>query len=295
MEHRGMHMNSAPHLRLEDRPEFERVLDEALRTARDRPELSALGQRLDNEQLRPMALSAAAAIAACAATEYQHFVRLREELRQLAHAPSSSGGAGLGLGERIGESGGAGLFAIVAVLAPVLAGAAAVIFLTVGYVLHLLSPEPSIAEPMRNAGWVFAVLTAAAILVAGIGLLLTALRNGSSSIRAGSGNGNTQGSLTEEVSLARAAWRQALLERGLLPFFREALADPEGSKASPASYVPAPRETPEPGSRTPRLGYSHPGFTSPSGESSEQTNARPRFFSPDFSSPDYGGPDHKQE
>lgn len=291
-------MNSAPHLRLEDRPEFERVLDEALRTAHERPELDAMGQRLNSEQLRTMALSASAAIAACAAAEYQHFVRLRDELRQPAHAPSSAGfGSGIGgLGERIGESGGAGVFAIAAVLAPVLAGTAAVIFLIVGYTLHLVSPEPSIAEPMRTAGWAFAALTAAGILIASIGLLLTALRNGASSIRAGATN--SQGPLAEEVALARTAWRQALLDRGILPFLREALANPEGSRASPSSYVPAPRES-QPG-RTPRLGYSHPGFSSPaSGEpgedEAERNGSRPRFSSPDFSSPDYGGPDHKPE
>ncbi|UGY92516.1 hypothetical protein [Streptomyces gobiensis] len=297
-----MHMNSAPHLRLEDRPEFERALDEALRTAPDRPELKAVGKRLNTEQLRTMALSASAAIAACAATEYQHFVRLREELRQPAHAPSTmsppdsgtrggGGGVGLGLGGGMGETGGAGLFAIISVLAPVLAGTAAAIFLIVGYVLHMVTPEPSIAAPMRNVGWVFAALAAASILIASVGLLLTAVRNGSNSIQAGPGNG--QGQLADEVALARSAWRQALLERGIRPFLREALADPDGSPASPSSYVPIPREN-QPG-RTPRLGYSHPGFSSPADDGPEQTSTRPRFSSPDFSSPDYGGPDHKPE
>src|SRR5690606_24724709 len=82
-EHRGMHMNSVPqHLLSEDRQEFERVLDEALRSAPHRPELAAVGQRLNTEQLRTMALGASAIITAAAAAEYQHYVKVREELRR---------------------------------------------------------------------------------------------------------------------------------------------------------------------------------------------------------------------
>ena len=54
-----MYMNSAPHLLTQDRPEFERVLDEALRTAADTP--GASRSALNSDQLRMMALSAAAA------------------------------------------------------------------------------------------------------------------------------------------------------------------------------------------------------------------------------------------
>ncbi|MDJ1131721.1 hypothetical protein [Streptomyces iconiensis] len=317
-----MHMNSAPHLLREDRPEFERVLDEALRTAHRRPDLAAIGQRLNAEQLRTMALSAATAIAACAEAEYQQFVRLREELRHPDNAPSVSGGApangtvsrlgsepGAGArierGESVGgrlagamggggdglaEATGAGLVAMVSVLAPVLAGTAAVIFLLLGYALHLLSPEPAVAGPIRSVGWVFAALAAAGVLVAMAGLLLAALRNGSSSVRAqGDARGAKAGDpgaggLAEEVALARTAWREALMERGIVPFLREALADPRGSEQAPTAYVPGERRT---------LGYSQPGFSSrPSSESPDQSETRPRFSSPDFSSPDYGGPDH---
>ncbi|MGI5350105.1 hypothetical protein ACQEU8_18260 [Streptomyces sp. CA-250714] len=314
-----MHMNSAPHLLREDRPEFERVLDEALRTAHRRPDLAAIGQRLNAEQLRTMALSAATAIAACAEAEYQQFVRLRDELRRPENAPSVSGvaaqggsgsgsgngtaevrGPGQGGGSSVGEklvgamggeslveASGAGLMAVVSVLAPVLAATAAVIFLLLGYALRLLSPEPAVAGPIRSAGWVFAAFAAAGILVAMAGLLLTALRNGASSVRApGGGQGTDPGgsNLAEEVALARAAWRNALLERGVVPFLREALADPNGPEQAPAAYVPQ-----QPGSR---LGYSHPGFSSrPSSETQEETHSRPRFSSPDYSSPEYGGPE----
>ncbi|WP_436991635.1 hypothetical protein [Streptomyces sp. enrichment culture] len=287
-------MNTAPHLRLEDRPEFERVLDEALRAVRDRPEPAA-GRRLTTEQLRTMAIGAAAAIAACAAAEYEHFVSLRDELRRPGHAPSSQGTAGVpgGSGSDSGSSG-AGLFATLSVLAPVLAGTAALIFLLVGHLLRVMDPEPSIAAPMRTAGWAFAALTAASLLAACVGLLVTAVRHGAGAIRAGGPSG--QSALADEVARARTAWRTALLERGVRPFLSEALAGSaaeatEAAGALETSGIPgagkAPRE-----SRHPRLGYSHPGFSSPASKVPRDTDAGPRFTSPDFTSPDFGGPEH---
>ena len=85
-----MHMNSAPHLLTEDRAEYERILDDALRNAHDRPDLAAVGQRLNAEQLRTMALNATALITTAAAAEYEHYVKIREELRAPAAAASDA-------------------------------------------------------------------------------------------------------------------------------------------------------------------------------------------------------------
>jgi hypothetical protein len=292
-----MHMNSAPHLLREDRAEFERILDETLRAAHPQPGLSGIGRQLSRAQLRSMAMSAAVPIAACADAEYQHFVALRTQLRHPSNAPSSAGGGRHG----------AGLVAVVSVLAPLLAGTAALIFLLVGYVLHMLEPEPALAAPMRNAGWTFAVLAAGTALFGMGGVLLTALRNGPSAVaagpkvrrvQAGSTGGvgrrgaGTAGDLAAEVAAARAAWQAALLERGILPFLREALADPAGAEKSPEALA---RELPQTPPRTPRLGYSHPGFSSPAtksrdGGSGDSAATRPRFSSPEYASPDYEGP-----
>ncbi|WP_342746256.1 hypothetical protein [Streptomyces pini] len=301
-------MNTAPHLRPEDRPEFERVLDEALRAVRDRPEPAA-GRRLNTEQLRTAAIGAAAAIAACAAAEYEHFVALRDELRLPGHAPSSQGSARAAAGAP-GDSGsgpgGAGLFATLSVLAPVLAGTAALIFLLAGHLLRVMDPEPSIAAQMRDAGWAFAALTAVSLLAACVGLLVTAVRHGAGAIRAGGPSG--QSALADEVARARTAWRTALLERGVLPFLHEALAVP-AAEAAPASEAAGPPGTsgvrgagkpeagkpeagkPRPESRHPRLGYTHPGFSSPAAKTPRDTGAGARFTSPDFTSPGFGGPD----
>ncbi|MES5819163.1 hypothetical protein [Streptomyces sp. RG80] len=287
-----MHMNSVPqHLLSEDRQEYERILDEALRSAPHRPELAAVGQRLNPEQLRTMALNATAIITAAAATEYQHYVKVREELRQPApstptsvretgSAESGSGTVGLAatMGE-VAETAGAGAVAVVAVLAPVLAGTAAAIFLLVGYILKMLDPEQAFAQTMLTTGWVFGAVTAIAILVAAVGLLLTALRNRPSL------DTGPYGELSGEVSRAREAWREALLERGVLPFLRDALADPGTAAALHRTAPPAP-------SRMPHLGYDRPGFSSPDDGSS---GPRPSFSSPDYTSPDFGGPEHQPE
>jgi hypothetical protein len=288
-----MHMNSVPqHLLSEDRQEYERVLDEALRSAPNRPELAAVGKRLNPEQLRTMALNATALITVAAATEYQHYVKVREELRQPASSTPPSaresgstepGAAAVGLATTLGEAAepaGAGAVAVAAVLTPVLAGTAAVIFLLVGYIIRSLDTKQVFGKTMITAGWVFGAMTAAAILVAAVGLLLTALRN-RPSLEAG-----PYGELTGEVALAREAWREALLERGIMPFLREALADP-GTAALHSTTPQAPT------SRMPHLGYGRPGFSSPDDGSSP--GPRPSFTSPDYTSPDFGGPEHQPE
>ncbi|WP_405931776.1 hypothetical protein [Streptomyces sp. NBC_00827] len=288
-----MQMNSVPqHLLSEDRQEYERILDEALRSAPHRPELAAVGQRLNPEQLRTMALNATALITAAATAEYQHYVKVREELRHPAPTTppvrkeagsAEPGSSAMGLAATVGEvteTAGAGAIAVVAVLAPVLAGTAAAIFLLVGYILKMLDPEPAFAKTLLTTGWVFGAVTAAAILVAAVGLLLTALRNGASSLQAGA-----RGELDEQVARAREAWRDALLARGILPFLREALADPGAAAMG--------RTSPTPISRMPQLGYNRPGFSSPDG--GPAAGPRPSYSSPDFSSPDFGGPEHQPE
>ncbi|CAL9494966.1 hypothetical protein [Streptomyces sp. enrichment culture] len=288
-----MQMNSVPqHLLSEDRREFERILDEALRSAPHRPELAAVGQRLNPEQLRTMAMGATALIAAAAATEYQHYVKVREELRRPTPATTSSvresGSAEPGTGtvglastmSEVGETAGAGAVAVVAVLAPVLAGTAAIIFLLVGYLLKMLNPDRSFADTLLTTGWVFGAVTAVAILVAAVGLLLTALRNKPSR------EPGPYGAPGGELDQARQAWQEALLERGILPFLRDALAA--------SSPVTLPSTTPPaPTNRIPHLGYDRPGFTSP-GEG-PAAGPRPSYTSPDFSSPDFGGPDHQPD
>ncbi|MEV0774611.1 hypothetical protein ACIBLA_35450 [Streptomyces sp. NPDC050433] len=272
-----MHMNSAPHLLTEDRADFERILDETLRHAHDRPDLADVGQRLNTEQLRTMALNATSLITATAATEYEHYAKVREEFRAPAATPA--GNSVLSPAMHGTAETGAGLAAVVAVLVPVLAGAAALVFLLVGYSLRMLSPVPAFSGTLLTVGWFFGAVAALGLAVAGAGLLITALRNAATQVPAG----ETEGDWPDEVSRAREAWRVAVLERGILPFLREALAAPD--------VEPAPKA--RPAQHLPKMGYSRPDFSSPGDGAT--AGQRPTFSSPDFSSPDYGGPEHQPE
>ncbi|KUJ67000.1 hypothetical protein ACZ90_31790 [Streptomyces albus subsp. albus] len=82
----------------------------------------------------------------------------------------------MSIDERRADPSAAGALAVVSVLAPVLAGTAAMIFLSVGYLLKAFDPEPALAETMVTAGWVFLAIAVLALLVAVVGLLVTALR-----------------------------------------------------------------------------------------------------------------------
>ncbi|MFF5783802.1 hypothetical protein ACFY8P_02325 [Streptomyces sp. NPDC012693] len=206
-----MHMNVAPHLLTEDRAEYERILDDALSTAHARPDLTGAGTRLTLAQLRALTLNATALVTSAAASEYDHFVKVREEHRAAlgARAPVPT--------DRPGPGAGAGVVAIFTVLVPVLAGSAAVIFLLVGAVLKALAPTLVFGATLLTAGLVFGVLAAAGLLCAGAGLLMTALRNSPAEVSTGTAP-------DDELSRAREAWRRALLERGILPFLRDVLA-----------------------------------------------------------------------
>ncbi|MFJ6232526.1 hypothetical protein ACIQH0_00380 [Streptomyces griseus] len=276
-----MQMTSAPHLLAEDGPEYERILGDALRHAHERPDLEGVGDRLNTEQLRTMALSATALITAAAATEYEHYVKARAELRRAAAAEGIDGGPAADGPQSTAAGSGAGIGAVIAVLTPLLAGSAAVIFLLVGYLLKAVNPSLTFGRSMVAAGWFFAAVAAAAILVAAIGLLVTALRNGATSPAA-----EDEGQeLPEDVARAREAWRHALLERGILPFLRDALADPT---AGPAARTP--HRSPH---RIPKVGYSRPDFSGP--DDGPAASPRPTFTSPDFTSPDFGGPEHRPD
>ncbi|WP_309505523.1 hypothetical protein [Streptomyces phytophilus] len=254
----------------EDRPDFERLLDAALRDTRY-PTGTGRGQaRLDAGQLRELALSATAAISASASPEYERYVLLRSAQRRASGdvAPDrAEGGIRFGAAP-IGGGGRAGLPAVLAVLAPLLAGAAAVLFLLVGYLLQLMNPDPSVASNLRQAGWIFALFTGAAIVVATVTVVTTARRSGGP---------------PTAVERAREEWLEALLERGIRPFLEEAIAGGAAGAAVPSGFT-APR--------FPRFGYSRPAFTSPDDGGSTDG---PWYSNPDYTSPDYGGPEQDPE
>jgi hypothetical protein len=340
-------MTSAPHLSSEDRVEYRRLLDEALRTAHERPELTAVGRLLTAEQLRSTALDAIAIVVQAAAAEHERYAAVRSELRAprplpvreslpsartarqgaRSDSPSADAPRASLLSDPSGT--GAGIVAAVAVLVPVLAAIAAVIFLLVGYLLKAVSATRALADSLVGVGWFFAAVMALGIVVAGTGLVVTALRNGATQSRA---TGDTE---PRQLAEAREAWRIALLEKGIVPFLRDALGAAEadagagspqagggdraggdraggdragGDRAGggPAGGGPGgggtglqtrPHTDPGRGAQAPhplpKIGYSRPDFTSPGDD--RGSARRPRYSSPDFTSPEYGGPEHQPE
>lgn len=323
-------MTSAPHLSSEDRAEYGRLLDEALRTAHERPELGAVGRLLTAEQLRGMALDAIAFVAQTAAAEHERYAALRDALRAprplslaeaLPAARSAARGTPQGAAADDDETGatrvsvlgdpdrtGSGVVAAIAVLVPVLAAIAAVIFLLVGYLLEAVGALHDLSDSFVGVGWFFAAVMALGAIAAGAALVVMALRNGATQIRS---DGGTE---PPELAEAREAWRVALVEKGIVPFLRDSLrmaeADEEGDDAEsgdaqrrgggPHGRAAGTQTRPPAGQgragtpqQLPRFGYSRPDFSSP-GDGRGGGN-RPRYSSPDFTSPDYGGPEHQPE
>ncbi|MER5861828.1 hypothetical protein [Kitasatospora sp. NPDC002040] len=256
-------VNTTPHLLAEDRPDFDRALDEALRDARLTEALRAAEPHLNSAQLRTKAASMADLIAAPAEPEYQRYTALRD-----AGPP-----APLGLTDRLRSEDGAGLLPVLTVLTPILAGTGGVVLLLIGYALRGAAPELALAQAVVTAGWISLAVGGAALLVGGVGLLLTALRDSSTVATVQDG----------ELAEARRLWQLALRERALLPWLLANLyTDP--------APLPAPR-TPRPGAP----GYTSPGFTSPGVEGVTEADGRtPRpaeFTGPGYSPPDFTGPD----
>ncbi|MER5493282.1 hypothetical protein [Streptomyces sp. NPDC002490] len=281
-----MHMNSVPRqLSREDRIAYERLLDETLRTVPHHPELAVSGDRFTLERLRAVALDASALITSAADAEYEAYTAVRARARAEARTDGAAAVEG---------HAGAGVLAVLTVLAPVLAGTAAVIFLLVGYVLRALAPQLAVGRTLLNTGWAFGALTAVTILIAGAGILVSALRNDATALRA-----DAPRAIDAEVEAAGQRWREALRERGILPFLRNVLAEepaPEEPSADPDPRTTAPSGGSTVGSapagRMPHLGYHRPGFSSPD---RGRTDARPSYSRPRYSSPDFGGPGDRPE
>ncbi|MEV4559531.1 hypothetical protein AB0K51_21410 [Kitasatospora sp. NPDC049285] len=268
-------MSNAPHLLAQDHPDFSRILDEALRDASVRQALSAPGRHLNAEQLHTKALAEADTVAAPADPEYRHYTALRAALAERA-APADGP-----LSRPLRSDQGAGLFPVLTVLTPILAGAAAVILLLLGYLLRAAAPGLALGRSVVTAGWAALAIGAAALLIGGAGLVLTALRDGSAT------PGGTDPHLHADLAEARAAWHTALRERAVLPWLHANLTGEPAIARLPAAR-PEPPELLSPGYSP--AAYSSPGFTSPGAEGLTDAEGRgprggPGYTSPDFTSP----------
>ncbi|MFE8018355.1 hypothetical protein ACFU3O_37210 [Streptomyces antibioticus] len=239
-------MNEPGRLEAVDQADFEQTLHVALNDPDIHEALQQPTAQVTAEQLRARALAAAATVAAAAATEYAALQRLRV---RTVTAPTPTSRPRQPATATATATAGNGLLAALAVLTPVLSAAAAAIFLLLGYGLQLTGTQQHLSVALIRAGWVAgaaAVLTTAAAVT---GLVITAARH----------RATPRHPQPDTASLARAhaAWRQALLERGLLPFLRRELHQ----SPTPA---PRPRTPSPPEQRSASPGYSSPDFTGPS-------------------------------
>ncbi|WP_180686811.1 MULTISPECIES: hypothetical protein [Streptomyces] len=233
-------MNKPGRLEAVDQADFEHTLHAALGAPDIRETLQQPTAQVTAEQLRARALTAADTIAAEAATEYATLLRLR--LRTVAD-PAPTGRPR----QPAPATAGNGMLAALAVLTPVLSAAAAAIFLLLGYGLQLAGAQQPLAIALIRTGWAAGAVAVLAAAAAGTALVITAARH-----RATSRHPQPD---TASLAQAHAAWRQALLERGLLPFLRRELHQPP---------TPALHPAPPPAQRNTSPGYSSPDFTGPS-------------------------------
>ncbi|MFD5917772.1 hypothetical protein ACFVYP_11775 [Kitasatospora sp. NPDC058201] len=228
----GVPMNDAPHLLAEDRPDFERLLDEALRDDTVLTVLRAPGAPT-TDRLRDRALHDADTAAAPAATEYEHYLRLRENLRSTPRPDGPVGPSGEAtapglLAQLSSSDGGAGLLPVLTVLTPILAWAAALVLLLLGYGLRAADPDLALGRSLLTAGWLALATGVAAMAVGIVGLILTALRDGSAApVPAGA-----DPDLAAELADARRDWQRALRERAL-PSYLAAAARAGGPDGAP--------------------------------------------------------------
>ncbi|MFI9270092.1 hypothetical protein ACIGXM_05175 [Kitasatospora sp. NPDC052896] len=278
-------MTYTPRLRAEDRPDFGRTLDAALRDHAIRTALHERDTGPTAEQLRTRALSEQDTIARAAADEYRHYTELRAGLRQSAppraevDAPAAEGPVRELLAQLHPANGGGGPWPVLTVLVPLLTAGAAVVLLLLGYALRATDPRLGYAHAVLLAGWAAAALAAGSLLVGLVGLVLTALRDSAA------GPDGQDPELRAEVAEARTAWLAALRERGLLPYL---LANLDAEPAVPRTPAPTPRpaEFTSPGYTG--GGYGSPGFTSPA---ATPPAAPAEFTSPGYTSPGFTGPD----
>ncbi|MCC9711733.1 hypothetical protein E4N62_44905 [Streptomyces sp. MNU76] len=233
-------MNEPGHLEAVDQADFEHTLHVALNDPDIRETLQQPTAQVTAEQLRARALAAADTIAAEAATEYAALVRLRT-LDTPTPGPRQPSPA----------TAGNGLLAALAVLTPLLSVTAAAIFLLLGYGLQLADTQQPLAIALIRAGWVAGAIAVLAAAAAGTALVITTARH-----RIPSRQPQPDAAA---LTQAHAAWRQALLERGLLPFLHRQLHQPPGPVPQPRP-ASSPRTAHSPRLQQPGLHRPHPPF-----------------------------------
>jgi hypothetical protein len=176
-----------PRLRPEDRPDFEAVLGLALSTADVHGAVRADPTGRTAAHLRAHALAHADDITAAAGEPYRAYLAARTAARTAARRPLATGS----------------LLPALAVLTPLVAATSAGALLLLGSLLQVADAPGPLPGSLVTAGWTLALMAAVTGLLGLAALLRSAL-----------------GARADRVEDARLAWRQALLDRGILPHLR---------------------------------------------------------------------------
>jgi hypothetical protein len=173
-----------PRLHPEDRADFEAVLDLALTTADIHGAVRADPTGRTTSHLRAHALAHADDITAAAGEPYDAYLAARTAARQDARRPLDTGS----------------LLPALAVLTPLVAATSAGSLLLLGSLLQVVGAPGPLPGSLVAAGWTLALAAAVTGLLGLAALLRSALAR-----------------RTDRVEHARLAWRQAMLDRGMLP------------------------------------------------------------------------------
>lgn len=166
-----IHARDRLELEAQDRTDFEQLLSFALDAPQIREALRHPDTSADAESLRSQARAATQAISAAAATEYSAYLGLRAKTgRPATHCIAHPQ-------EKNASTGGRGLLTALAVLAPVLSATASVLFLLLGYGLHLADAQRRLADALVHVGWITAALAALTALTAAVALIVTVIRH----------------------------------------------------------------------------------------------------------------------
>ncbi|WP_216373003.1 hypothetical protein [Streptomyces tailanensis] len=218
-------------LRPEDRADFEAVLHLALNTADICNVLRTDPTGLAARRLRVRALADADRITAAAQNDYGTYLSCRA-LNTSAEQPDQ---------RKPGRSAHAGLLPTLAALTPPVAVSSAAILLVLGYVLQV-TVHGALLESLITAGWILASVAALSAYLAVAALLGAAIRKRGNSVH------------PARLEQTRLDWRQALLERGMLPHLRRCIReDPTLQPAPPKTPLPNTPTT-EPGNDPPLAG-----------------------------------------
>lgn len=251
-------MTSPAPIEDQDRPDFEKVLHQALSDPEFLERLQHFPDAPGVAQLRTRARDETERIMAPSAAEYNRYLAARASVPR----PRRSRPAATSPGRK--------LLPVLGVLVPSVSSTATAVLLLLGYFLEVTMSQAELGYSLVYMGWACAAIAVATTLMGLVGLLITVLRH-----RSAPAGG--QRAEPPAVVQARDAWLEALLQRGMFPYLHRVLREAEQHTAA-AAQDPDDDST----------GYSGPAYESPDYGSFEY--ASPDYGSFEYESPDYESP-----